>query len=303
MAKTPHQKAALYSFGHGGLAEAKQIQGKALSYNNIADADAAWALVSEFENPASVIIKHANPCGAGEAKTLLSSYEAALSCDNVSAFGGIVACNRALDGETAQKMAEIFTELIIAPQFTKDARELFKKKQSLRLLEIVPTEGEKARGDAAPKIHIVSGGFLVQEEDAFQLDMEKTKCMTKRKPSQKEREEMAFAWRVCKHVKSNAILLAKSTPKSLASVGVGAGQMSRVDSARIAIEKAGARAQGSVAASDAFFPFADGLEILAKAGVRAVIQPGGSKRDEEVIQAANAHKIAMLFTNTRHFLH
>ena len=292
--ENPHQKAALYSFGRGGVAEARQIQGKLLSYNNLADADAGLALAEEFAEPAAVIIKHANPSGAAEKSVLADAYEGARLSDPVSAFGGIVALNRPLDARTAARIAEIFTELVAAPSFAPEALRLLAKKSSLRLLEV-----SGSFRDDSPSLHAVSGGFLVQDPDLLRVEEEALRPATKRRPSKNQIRDCLFAWRVAKHVKSNAIVVARDRM----TVGVGAGQMSRVDSARIAVRKAGRRAEGAVAASDAFFPFADGLEILAEAGVKAVIQPGGSRRDEEVIEAAEKHDLAMVFTGARHFKH
>ncbi len=280
--ENPHQEAALYvaDAGKRGVATAAQLQGKELSYNNLNDTDAAFELVAEFDAPAVAIIKHANPCGVATGASLAAAYEKALACDPVSAFGGIVAVNRPLDAASAAAMAKLFLEVIIAPEASDEAR----------------------AGSLA-------GGYLLQTRDAGQVAAGELKVVTRRAPSAAELADLLFAFRVCKHVKSNAIVFAKSG----ATVGIGAGQMSRVDSARIArwkAEEAGKAAglaesptRGSVVASDAFFPFADGLLACAEAGATAVIQPGGSKRDDEVIAAADAHGMSMVFTGMRHFRH
>lgn len=300
--ENPHQRAAFYATGvGGGIASATQLQGKELSYNNINDADAALQLVAEFSDPAAVIIKHANPCGVAIGKDIDEAYINALACDPVSAFGGILAFNRPLTGEVAAQIAKLFVEAIIAPGFTAEAREALASKKNVRLLSV----GAIGTVPAQPMIKSVLGGFLVQENDREAITLPQLKQVTKRAPTAAEMEQLLFAFRVCKHVKSNAIVLVKDK----ATVGIGAGQMSRVDSSRIAALKAAdckenpERAKGSVLASDAFFPFADGVLQAAEAGVTAIIQPGGSIRDEEVIAAADAHNIAMVFTGTRHFRH
>jgi phosphoribosylaminoimidazolecarboxamide formyltransferase/IMP cyclohydrolase len=309
--ENPHQKAAFYiseANPRPGIIGAALLQGKALSYNNLNDADAAYELISEFNEgtPAVAIIKHANPCGVATGKTLLEAYEKALACDPVSAFGGVIALNGTLDKETAAKISEIFTEVVIAPKISVEAQEIFKKKKNLRLLEA----GSLADPDAGGlTIKTLAGGYLVQNRDTGRIGKDDLKVVTKRAPNTQEMADMLFAFRVCKHVKSNTIVYARGG----ATVGVGAGQMSRVDSARIAARKsqdaakaAGlkeAGSKGSVAASDAFFPFADGLEALVDAGATAVIQPGGSMRDQEVIDAADAAGLAMVFTGMRHFRH
>ncbi len=306
--ENPQQSAAFYvSDPQGALARAQQVQGKELSYNNLNDTDAAFELVSEFtDRPAIAIIKHANPCGVAAADDLLAAWQRALACDPVSAFGGIIACNRPLDGAAAQAMAEIFSEVIIAPALDDEARQILAAKKNLRVLVTgaLPDAGAHGR-----LLKTVAGGYLVQSRDATVLNPATLRCVTRRQPTAAEQRDLAFAFTVAKHVKSNTIVYAKD----LATVGIGAGQMSRVDSARIAARKAEdmARAaglpasptRGAVAASDAFFPFADGLEVLVEAGVTAVIQPGGSIRDEEVIAAADKADIAMLFTGVRHFRH
>jgi phosphoribosylaminoimidazolecarboxamide formyltransferase/IMP cyclohydrolase len=309
--ENPHQQAAFYATGEKrfGVSTAAQVQGKELSYNNINDTDAAYQLVAEFDPAASAacaIIKHANPCGAALAGTLKEAYEKALACDPVSAYGGIVACNRMLDGPTAELIAKLFTEVIIVPDADADARRVLAAKKNLRLLI---AGGLPDPATAGLTFKSVSGGFLVQTRDNGRVGRAELKIVTKRQPSESEIADMLFAFTVCKHVKSNTIVYAKG----LATAGIGAGQMSRVDSARIAAEKArqAARAagwaepmtKGSAAASDAFFPFADGLEEIAGAGATSVIQPGGSIRDNEVIAAADAAGLTMAFTGMRHFRH
>jgi len=306
--ENPHQSAAFYVTGSArpGVATATQLQGKELSYNNINDTDAAYEAVAEFDDPAIVIVKHANPCGVAIGASLADAYERAYNCDRVSAFGGIVACNRPLDGETAAKIAEIFTEVVIAPEADGTAREIFAAKKNLRLLTVgdLPDPTTAAR---TPKF--VAGGFLLQDRDGGRITRDDLTVATTRRPTDQELSDMMFAWRVAKHVKSNAIVYAKDN----ATVGIGAGQMSRVDSTRIAARKAVDMAEamglaepltkGAVVASDAFFPFADGVITAAEAGATALIQPGGSMRDEEVIAAANDLGLAMVFTGMRHFRH
>ncbi|MCI1243727.1 MAG: bifunctional phosphoribosylaminoimidazolecarboxamide formyltransferase/IMP cyclohydrolase [Acetobacter fabarum] len=306
--ENPHQQAAFYRDGstRPGVATAVQVQGKALSYNNINDTDAAFEAVAEFDAPAVVIVKHANPCGVAVADTLTSAWDQALRCDPVSAFGGIVALNRPLDAVTAEKISTIFTEVIVAPDAADDAKALLARKKNLRLLL---TGGLPDPTAAGTVVRSVAGGFLAQTRDNGRIAPEALKVVTKRVPTEQEMQDLIFAFRVAKHVKSNAIVYAKDC----ATVGIGAGQMSRVDSARIAASKSEEAAkaagqstpltQGSVAASDAFFPFADGLETIVAAGATAVIQPGGSIRDDEVIAAADAAGIAMVFTGMRHFRH
>jgi phosphoribosylaminoimidazolecarboxamide formyltransferase/IMP cyclohydrolase len=285
------------------------VQGKQLSYNNINDTDAAYECVAEFDpkrTAACVIVKHANPCGVAEGTGLIDAYRKALACDPVSAFGGIVAVNRALDAEAARAITEIFTEVIIAPSASDEAIAIVGAKKNLRLLLVGALPDPRAPGMTAKT---VAGGLLVQSRDNAVVDDMTLKVMTKRAPTNAELTDLAFAFRVAKHVKSNTIVYAKD----LATVGIGAGQMSRVDSARIAARKAEDAAKekgaaepltkGSVVASDAFFPFADGLLVAVEAGATAVIQPGGSMRDDEVIKAADDHGIAMVFTATRHFRH
>ncbi|WP_299586520.1 bifunctional phosphoribosylaminoimidazolecarboxamide formyltransferase/IMP cyclohydrolase [uncultured Tateyamaria sp.] len=308
--ENPHQAAAFYTDGSArpGVATATQHQGKELSYNNINDTDAAFELVSEFagKGPACAIIKHANPCGVATGATLKEAYSRAFDCDRTSAFGGIIALNTELDGDTAREITGIFTEVVIAPAASDEAREVFAAKKNLRLLT---TDGLADASAASLAVKQVSGGFLVQDKDVGRISADDLKVVTKRQPSEQELADLLFAWTVAKHVKSNAIIYVKDG----ATVGVGAGQMSRVDSTRIAARKAQDMAeamglpapltQGSVVASDAFFPFADGLITAAEAGATALIQPGGSMRDDEVIAAADEAGLAMVFTGMRHFRH
>ena len=306
--ENPHQTAALYVHPQirPGVASAVQVQGKELSYNNLNDTDAAFELVAEFEEPAVAIIKHANPCGVAVAESCLEAYSKALACDPVSAFGGIIALNRFIDGPTAEKITEQFTEVVIAPDADEDAKAVFAKKKNLRLLLTGALPEPVAPGKT---IRNVAGGYLVQDRDAGHVDIEALKAVTKRAPTDQEMSDLLIAFTVCKHVKSNAIVYVKDG----ATVGIGAGQMSRIDSARIAHWKSEEAAkelgidtaltEGSAVASDAFFPFADGLLAAAKAGATAVIQPGGSIRDDEVIKAADEAGLAMVFTGMRHFRH
>jgi phosphoribosylaminoimidazolecarboxamide formyltransferase / IMP cyclohydrolase len=308
--ENPHQIAAFYknSEDRPGIATATQHQGKALSYNNLNDTDAAFELVSEFDGgtPTVAIIKHANPCGVAMGESFTEAYAKALKCDPVSAFGGIVALNGTLDAETATEIVKVFTEVIIAPDVTEDAKAIIAAKKNLRLLT---TGGMAEQGQSALMVKSVSGGFLVQDRDTGRITLDDLKTVTKRAPSEAELADMLFAFRVSKHVKSNAIVYARDGM----TVGIGAGQMNRRDSSRIAAIRAGEAAEmadeigtlaaGSVVASDAFFPFADGLIAAAEAGATAVIQPGGSMRDQEVIDAADAAGLAMVFTGMRHFKH
>ncbi len=309
--ENPHQAGALYRTGETrpGIATGTQVQGKALSYNNLNDTDAAFELVSEFpadERAAIAIIKHANPCGVALGETSLAAYREALACDPVSAFGGIVALNRPLDGETAEAIAAIFTEVVIAPDADEAARAVFAGKRNLRL---ILTGGLADPAAPGCSVRSIAGGLLVQDRDAGRVTLADLKTVTRRAPDPRELEDLLFAWRVAKHVKSNTIVYARD----LTSVGIGAGQMSRIDAARIAARKAQdaasaagwtePRTRGCVAASDAFFPFSDGLLQAAQAGATAVIQPGGSVRDDEVIEAADAAGLAMVFTGMRHFRH
>ena len=299
--ENPHQKAAFYRWGGGpshGLAAAEQLQGKELSYNNLVDLEAAWGLIHEFDDPACCIIKHTNPCGTAIGDDLRDAYLKAYDADPVSAFGSIIAVNRELDSAAAEEMAKLFVEAVIAPGITQGAREVFSKKKNLRLLDA--SASGSANGVTRLEIKRVTGGILLQESDeSDELDGSATRVVTSREPSEDEWRDLRFAWKVAEHVKSNAIVLARGGK----TAGVGAGQTSRVDSVRISVEKARGSANGTVLASDAFFPFRDGIDEAAKAGVTAVIQPGGSKRDEEVIAAAEEHGIAMVFTGTRHFKH
>jgi phosphoribosylaminoimidazolecarboxamide formyltransferase/IMP cyclohydrolase len=309
--ENPHQSAAVYvpqAIGTRGVPQALQLQGKELSYNNLNDADAALELAAEFAGcePAVVIVKHANPCGVAQSGTLMGAWEAALACDPVSAFGGIVAVNHELDGVTAEAIANIFTEVVIAPGVCAEAREIFARKRNLRLLECGALPDPR-RGGLAMKT--IAGGLLIQSRDHGAIAADDLKLVTKRAPSPQELKDCLFAWTVARHVKSNAIVYAKDG----ATAGIGAGQMNRRDSARIAAIKAREAAEthgwaaprtlGSAVASDAFFPFADGLIAAAEAGATAVIQPGGSIRDDEVIAAADAAGLAMVFTGMRHFRH
>ncbi len=295
--ENPHQRAAVYVDGSGqGIAGAAQLQGKELSFNNLVDLDACWALASEFTSPAVAIIKHTNPCGVGLGNTPLEAYTRALEADPVSAFGGVIGVNRAVDADAAAEMAKLFVEAIVAPEFTPEALALFAAKKNLRLVRITP----KA---AATALKQVSGGFLLQDADTAVLAAADLKIVTQRKPTPAETDALLFAWTVSKHVKSNAIVYARLRDGFGQTVGVGAGQMSRVDAARFGALKAVLPLAGTVAASDAFFPFADGLEVVAGAGATAVIQPGGSVRDAEVIAAADRLGIAMAFTGIRHFRH
>jgi len=309
--ENPHQSAAFYRTPEQrfGVATARQVQGKQLSYNNLNDTDAAYECVAEFDparTPVCVIVKHANPCGVAEGATLVEAYRKALACDSTSAFGGIVAVNGRLDAEAARAITEIFTEVIIAPDATEEAIAIVGAKKNLRLLLAGGLPDPRAAGLIAKTL---AGGLLVQSRDNAVVDAMDLKVVTKRAPTKAELADLRFAFRVAKHVKSNTIVYAKDR----ATVGIGAGQMSRVDSARIAARKAEDAAReagskepqtrGSVVASDAFFPFADGLLVAIEAGATAVIQPGGSVRDAEVIQAADDHGVAMVFTGTRHFRH
>jgi phosphoribosylaminoimidazolecarboxamide formyltransferase/IMP cyclohydrolase len=291
--ENPHQKAAMYSDGSGtGVANARQLQGKELSYNNIVDLQAAWDLAQEFDEPVCAIIKHTNPCGTGTGKTLAEAYRRALECDPVSAFGGVIGVNRPIDAEAAEEMHKLFLEVIAAPAFDEAARAKFGSKKNLRLVEVTAANQKWV-------LKNVSGGTLVQDADVRPLTEADLKVVTKRAPTPEETRAMLFAWKVCKHVKSNAIVYAREGQ----TVGVGAGQMSRVDAAKIGAMKAQLPLKGTVAASDAFFPFPDGVEEIAKAGATAIIQPGGSQRDQEVIEASNRLELAMVFTGVRHFRH
>lgn len=291
--ENPHQKAAMYSDRSGrGIANARQLQGKELSYNNIVDLDAAWELAQEFSEPVCAIIKHTNPAGTATGKNLAEAFKKALEADPISAFGGVIGVNRPMDGAAAEEMAKLFVEAIAAPSFDENAKQKFAAKKNLRLVEVTPAEVKWT-------LKHVSGGILIQNSDHRPLTDADLKIVTARKPTDAEMRALLFAWTVCKHVKSNAIVYARDGQ----SVGVGAGQMSRVDSCKIGAIKAVLPLKGTVAASDAFFPFPDGVEEIAKAGATAIIQPGGSVRDQEVIDAANRLGLAMVFTGIRHFRH
>ena len=295
--ENPHQSAALYAGAHSGVVNAQQLHGKEMSFNNYTDADAAWRAVRDHRDPAVAIMKHANPCGIAVcALGVAVAYQHAHECDPVSAFGGVVAANRKVDLAMAEPLSKVFTEVVIAPDYDQDALELLMKKPSIRILkaEVTPLDTFELRP--------ISGGVLLQQTDVIDAagdSPEHWQQVCGPKVNEQTMKDLEFAWRSVRSVKSNAILLASMTT----SVGIGMGQVSRVDSARLAVSRAGVRAKGSVAASDAFFPFADGLQILIDAGITAVVQPGGSVRDEEVIAAAKAAGIAMFFTNTRHFSH
>lgn len=293
--ENPHQRAAVYRDplgSEGSLAAVESLGGKELSYNNLLDAHAAWALVCEFTEPAAVVVKHTNPCGCATHPTLAGAVAGALRGDPTSAFGGIVACNRPVDHNSAAALKETFLEVVVAPGFEPEALEVLRKKRNLRLLT------PKGAG-LQVELRSLQGGMLVQEPDRAGWDPEQLRVVTRRAPTEEQWRSLRFAWTVCKHTKSNAIVLARGTEV----VGVGAGQMSRVDSVRMAVWKAGDRAQGAVLASDAFFPFPDGVEEAARAGVVALVQPGGSVRDEEVVSAADRAGCAMVFTGVRHFRH
>ncbi|HVJ49464.1 bifunctional phosphoribosylaminoimidazolecarboxamide formyltransferase/IMP cyclohydrolase [Desulfitobacterium sp.] len=299
--ENPQQNAAFYRNlnSAGTLAGGLQLQGKELSYNNWVDMDAAWSLVHEFKEPACIIIKHSNPCGAALGKTPLEAYERALEADPMSAFGGIMAFNRVVDAECARIIHERFYEVILAPEFSPEARENFQDKKNLRLVVIGRDKGAQAAPGRGWKIRTIQGGFLVQEEDRGTTPTSEWEVVTEQKPTAEDLRELEFAWQVVKHVKSNAIVLSKNGQ----TLGVGAGQMNRVGSVKISLEQAGDKAQGAYLASDAFFPFPDSLEEAARAGVRAVVQPGGSIKDPEVLEAANRLNLIMVFTHRRHFLH
>ena len=291
--ENPHQKAAMYADASAeGVAHSRQVQGKELSYNNIVDLQAAWDLAQEFEEPVCAIIKHTNPCGTATGKTLAEAYLRALECDPVSAFGGVIGVNRTVDAAAASEMAKLFLEVIAAPAFDEGAKAAFASKKNLRLVEV-------PAGKQDWVLKNISGGMLVQDSDSHQLAEADLKVVTKRSPTPEEKRALLFAWKVCKHVKSNAILYARDGQ----TVGVGAGQMSRVDACKVGAMKAQLPLKGTVAASDAFFPFPDGVEEIAKVGATAVIQPGGSVRDQDLIEAADRLGLAMIFTAVRHFRH
>jgi phosphoribosylaminoimidazolecarboxamide formyltransferase / IMP cyclohydrolase len=296
--ENPHQQAAFYKWGGQpahGLAGAKQLQGKELSYNNIVDLDAAWNLIREFEQPACCIIKHTNPCGAAVGNTLLHAYVKAYEADTVSAFGSVIGLNRTVDRETAIEISKLFVEAIVSPGYDEGAMEVFGSKKNLR---VIAAPGDRGQDWALFEMKRVTGGILIQTTDDV-LTGPEVRVVTKRQPTEEERANLDFAWRVSKHVKSNAIVLARDGR----TAGVGAGQMSRVESVKISIQKAYPTSTGSSLASDAFFPFRDGVDVAAEGGITAIIQPGGSVRDSEVIDAANEHGIAMIFTGLRHFKH
>jgi phosphoribosylaminoimidazolecarboxamide formyltransferase / IMP cyclohydrolase len=291
--ENPHQRAALYADGsHTGIAGAIQLQGKELSYNNLVDLDACWELAQEFDEPMVAIIKHTNPCGAARGASVLEAYTKALASDPVSAFGGVIGVNRTVDGEAAEEIAKLFVEAIAAPGFTDEAKARFAAKKNLRLVEVKAAKPARI-------VKQVSGGLLLQDADTGKVTASELRVVTQRPPTEEELASLLFAWKVCKHVKSNAIVYARGGQ----TVGVGAGQMSRVDAAKFGAMKAVLPLPGCVAASDAFFPFPDGLETVVSAGATAVIQPGGSVRDEEVIAAADRLGVAMVFTGMRHFRH
>jgi phosphoribosylaminoimidazolecarboxamide formyltransferase/IMP cyclohydrolase len=300
--ENPHQQAAFYrkplADSHGSITSAEQLHGKELSYNNINDANAAISIVKEFDEPAVVAVKHMNPCGVGIGATVEEAYVKAYEADPTSIFGGIVAANRVIDAATAERLSAIFLEIVVAPDFMPEALEILQRKKNIRLLRMGSLS---AAAERKPEwlITSVEGGMLVQQSDVHSLTEADLKVVTNRAPTPEELKQLLFGWKVVKHVKSNAILLAKDNM----TVGVGAGQMNRVGAARIAIEQAGEKARGAVLASDAFFPMGDTLELAAAAGITAVIQPGGSIRDEESIAVANANNIAMVFTGVRHFKH
>jgi len=297
--ENPHQRAAFYTDLGSTLysvASARKLQGKELSFNNILDLDAAWRLVTEIDRTACVIVKHTNPCGTGVGESSVEACERAWACDPVSAFGGIIAFNERVDEAAAKKATENFVEAIIAPGFSAEAVKVLGKKKNLRVMNMDTTSIHKVSGF---DLRRVMGGLLAQQWDLHQLEKDRCEVVTKRAPSDEEWKALLFAWTIVKHVKSNAIVYANAVQ----TVGVGAGQMSRVDSARIAAEKAVLPLAGTVVASDAFFPFRDGIDEIAKTGATAIIQPGGSVRDEETIAAADEHGLAMVFTGVRHFRH
>ncbi|WP_232697598.1 bifunctional phosphoribosylaminoimidazolecarboxamide formyltransferase/IMP cyclohydrolase [Brevibacillus daliensis] len=302
--ENPHQVAAFYRevlAVPGSIATCKQLHGKELSYNNINDANAALAILAEYSEPAVIAVKHTNPCGVGVGQTILEAYQKAYAADPVSIFGGIVAANRTIDKETAMLLKDIFLEIVIAPAFDEAALSILQEKKNLRLLQTTGSEGniQETGLSQSYQITAVQGGALLQEWDRKPLDPTAIMVVTDRAPSEEEQKQLEFAWKVVKHVKSNAIVLAKDNK----TIGVGAGQMNRVGAANIAIEQAGEEAKGAALASDAFFPMADTVEAAAKAGITAIIQPGGSIRDQESIDACNRYGIAMIFTGVRHFKH
>ena len=308
--ENPHQRAALYqSDGGAGIAGARKLQGKELSYNNLLDLDAAWDLANEFDEPVAVILKHTNPCGVAVAKTQAEAYEKALTSDPVSAFGSVIGFNQPVTAATAEAISKLFVECVAAPGYEPAALEILGKKKNLRVMEIPPEKADPSTSLGMTsvegwRVRSIAGGWLVQDKDCGQLNPKELRTATKRAPTAAELEQLLFAWVVCKHTKSNAIVYVRDSQ----TIGVGAGQMSRVDSVKLGAMKArelghGERLKGSVIASDAFFPFHDGVEEAAKAGVTAVIQPGGSVRDQEVIAAADRLGLAMVLTGVRHFRH
>lgn len=298
--ENPHQKGVFYrerGVSMLTIPDSRQLQGKELSYNNIMDSDAAWQMVWEYDQPTAIIMKHSNPCGAASSKEgLREAYVQAMETDPAAAFGGIVSFNRSVDGDTAEELSKTFLEVIVAPGFDEEARQILGAKKNIRLLEVAPSQEKLSAGFDFRKI---AGGLLVQERDAEEYDLKEAIVVTRRAPTEEEYEALDFAWKMVKHVKSNAVVFARAGQL----IGVGAGQMSRVDSVRIAKMKAQLSTDGTVLASEAFFPFRDGIDMAAKAGVTAIIQPGGSIRDEESIKAADEHGIAMIFTGRRHFKH
>ena len=295
--ENPHQEAALYvpARAGGGVANARQLHGRELSFNNLMDADAAWRTVSDFEESTAVVIKHTNPCGLACHPDLAEAYRRAYSGDPVSAFGGIIGYNRTVTVAAAQEMAEVFYEVVVAPDYDPEALEALRKRRNLRVMAVPPSQGDKGSFDLRP----LSGGLLVQTRDTIIEDPPSWKTVTQRPPTQGELEDLAFAWKAAKHVKSNAIVLARDNTL----LGMGAGQPNRVNSVHLALRASGEKSKGSVLASDAFFPFADNIELAAEGGVTAIVQPGGSIRDEEVIAAADKYNIAMVITGVRHFKH
>ncbi|WP_342554187.1 bifunctional phosphoribosylaminoimidazolecarboxamide formyltransferase/IMP cyclohydrolase [Paenibacillus sp. FSL R7-0652] len=299
--ENPHQQAAFYRkplAAQGTLTTAEQLHGKELSYNNINDANAALQIVKEFEEPAVVAVKHMNPCGVGIGESIYEAYSKAYAADPTSIFGGIVAANRIIDSDTANKLSEIFLEIVLAPDFTQEALDILTKKKNIRLLKTGELSAARNR-ESQFVVTSIDGGMIVQQSDVHSIEASELNVVTDRAPSEEEMKQLLFGWKVVKHVKSNAIVLAANDM----TVGVGAGQMNRVGAAKIAIEQAGEQAKGAVLASDAFFPMGDTLELAAKAGITAVIQPGGSIKDEESIKVANEYGIAMVFTGVRHFKH
>ena len=298
--ENPHQKAALYSAGEtGGIAGAEQLHGKEMSFNNYVDAEAAWKLVQDFDERAVTIIKHTNPSGVGVGESNEDAYRRALSTDPVSAFGGIVAFNRPVDADVAKSVIEVFSEVIVAPEYDEEALEIFRSKKNLRILKVLSTRNDQR---SSIEYKQISGGFLVQEQDLYTVTENELKVVSKKQPLDADLRAMLMAWRVCKHVKSNAIVIANENQ----TIGVGSGQMNRVDSVRIAAmraERFSLPIQGAALASDAFFPFRDNVDEATKMGISAIIQPGGSVKDEESIAAADEHGIVMVFTGIRHFKH